>query len=176
MMYTMVELIHILSCIRIKKLLCFLYPRLILGNTLKALLKMLEMNLLMLNQMELNWKKVYIATTSAAAELCDNHDAPCYTMLCRYVFFFQMLLCHAQCILLSLTFCRRLMMKWNRGQLQFKKGRMMRISPCWTCTSRPHHQASSRRQVGQRVRFGFSRHACTKTAISSSYGIQIRCS
>ena len=25
---------------------------------------------------------VYIATTSAAAELCDNHDAPCYTMLC----------------------------------------------------------------------------------------------
>ena len=27
---------------------------------------------------------VYIATTSAAAELCDNHDAPCYIMLCRY--------------------------------------------------------------------------------------------
>ena len=27
---------------------------------------------------------VYIATTSAAAELCDSHDAPCYTMLCRY--------------------------------------------------------------------------------------------
>ena len=27
---------------------------------------------------------VYIATTSAAAELCDNHDAPCYTLLCRY--------------------------------------------------------------------------------------------
>ena len=26
---------------------------------------------------------IYIATTSAA-ELCDNHDAPCYTMLCRY--------------------------------------------------------------------------------------------
>ena len=29
-------------------------------------------------------KGFYIATTSAAAELCDNHDAPCYTMLCRY--------------------------------------------------------------------------------------------
>ena len=28
---------------------------------------------------------VYFATNSAAAELCDNHDAPCYTMLCRYV-------------------------------------------------------------------------------------------
>ena len=27
---------------------------------------------------------VYFATTSAAAELCDNHDAPCYTMLGRY--------------------------------------------------------------------------------------------
>ena len=27
---------------------------------------------------------VYLATNSAAAELCDNHDAPCYTMLCRY--------------------------------------------------------------------------------------------
>ena len=26
---------------------------------------------------------VYIATTSAAAALCDNPDAPCYTMLCR---------------------------------------------------------------------------------------------
>ena len=30
---------------------------------------------------------VYIAATSAAAKLCDNHDAPCYTMLCRYVSF-----------------------------------------------------------------------------------------
>ena len=28
---------------------------------------------------------LYLATNSAAAELCDNHDAPCYTMLCRYV-------------------------------------------------------------------------------------------
>ena len=28
---------------------------------------------------------VYLATNSAATELCDNHDAPCYTMLCRYV-------------------------------------------------------------------------------------------
>ena len=30
---------------------------------------------------------VYIATTSATAELCDNHDEPCYTMLCLYVSF-----------------------------------------------------------------------------------------
>ena len=34
-------------------------------------------------------KGVYIATTSAAAKLCDNHDAPCYTMLCRYVSFYE---------------------------------------------------------------------------------------
>jgi len=28
---------------------------------------------------------VYLATNSAAVELCDNHDAPYYTMLCQYV-------------------------------------------------------------------------------------------
>jgi len=32
-------------------------------------------------------KGIYIATTSAAAEICDNHDASSYTMLCRYVSF-----------------------------------------------------------------------------------------
>ena len=26
---------------------------------------------------------VYLASTCAAANLCDNPDAPCYTMLCR---------------------------------------------------------------------------------------------
>ena len=30
-------------------------------------------------------KGVYHATNFAATELCDNHDVPCYTMLCRYV-------------------------------------------------------------------------------------------
>ena len=30
---------------------------------------------------------VYIAKTSAAAALCDNPDAPCYTMLCRDICF-----------------------------------------------------------------------------------------
>ena len=34
-------------------------------------------------------KGVYIATTSAVAEICDNHDAPYYTMLCRYVSFYE---------------------------------------------------------------------------------------
>jgi hypothetical protein len=29
----------------------------------------------------------FIAKTSAIAELCDNPDAPCYTMLCRDVSF-----------------------------------------------------------------------------------------
>ena len=50
----------------------------------------------------------------------------------------------------------------------------MRTSPRWTCSSRPHHQASCHRQVGRRVQFGFSQHACTKMMISPSYGIQIR--
>jgi hypothetical protein len=53
---------------------------------------------------------------------------------------------------------------------------MMRTSPRRTCTSRPHHQATSHRQLELRVRFGFSRPPCTKTAISPSYGVQIRCS
>ena len=31
--------------------------------------------------------RTFIATTSASANLCDNHEAPCYTMLCRNVSF-----------------------------------------------------------------------------------------
>ena len=32
---------------------------------------------------------VFLATTSATAELCDNHDAPCYTMFCQDVSIFN---------------------------------------------------------------------------------------
>ena len=89
----MVELIHTLSCIRTKRLLCFLYLQLILGNILKSLLK-LKKNTPPTNESS-NAKSngiklkegVYLATTSTAAELCDNHDASCCTMLCRYVSF-----------------------------------------------------------------------------------------
>ena len=51
---------------------------------------------------------------------------------------------------------------------------MMRTSPCWTHARRPHLQATSRRQLGLRVRFGFSRQPCTKMAISPSYDIEKR--
>jgi hypothetical protein len=51
---------------------------------------------------------------------------------------------------------------------------LIRISPCWTYTSRPHHQATSHRQLVLRVRFEFSWPPCTKMAISPSYGVQIR--
>jgi len=91
-LHTMVELIHTLLCIRTKRLLCFFYPQLILGNILKHF-----------NEFAANDKKtppnndscdaqtngiklkdvVYIATTSAAAALCDNSDALYYTILCR---------------------------------------------------------------------------------------------
>ena len=67
-------------------------------------------------------------------------------------------------------------MGWSRGRLQFKKGRMMRTSPCWTCTSHDLPQVTSRNQLGFRVRFGFSRYTCTVSAISPSYDIKTRCS
>ena len=89
MLHTMIELIHTLLYIRTKRLLCFLYLQLILGNILKNMLKIKntppsnESSDAKPNGIKLK-DGVYLATTSAAAELCDNHDAPCYTMLCRY--------------------------------------------------------------------------------------------
>ena len=53
---------------------------------------------------------------------------------------------------------------------------VMRTSPCWTCSSWLHHQATSRRQLGLRVRFGISQKPCTQTVMSPSYVFQIRCS
>src|SRR6185312_2773594 len=87
---------------------------------------------------------------------------------------FQLLLCLAQCILLSLTFCRNLMLGWSRGRLQFKKGRMMRTSPHWTYANRPHLQVTSRLQLGFHIHLGFSLHPCTVSAISASYGVRMR--
>jgi hypothetical protein len=45
MLHIMVELIHILSCIRTRTLLCFLYRLLILGNIFVILLTMLKITL-----------------------------------------------------------------------------------------------------------------------------------
>ena len=110
-----------------KKLLCFFYRQLILGNILKSLLKILAINLLMLKQMELNWKDfiLLLHLLMLSFVIIMMHLA----ILCFVdMNLFQMLLCLAQCILLSLTFCRRLIIGWSRGRLQFKKGRMMRTS------------------------------------------------
>ena len=87
-----------------------------------------------------------------------------------------MILCLVPCFLLSLTFCRRLMMGWSRGRLQFKKGRMMRTSTCWTRSCHGLPQVTSHHQLGHHIRLGFSRHPCTVSALSPSYDIKTRCS
>jgi len=116
---------------------------------------------------------IYLTTNSAATELCDNYDAPCYTMLCRYVSStHDPMSCTLHPIVTN--FSRKLMMGWSRGRLQFKKGRMMRTSPCWTCMNRPHLQVTSRLQLGLHVHLGFSQHPCTVSAISPSYGVGMR--
>src|SRR5579871_2620836 len=85
-----------------------------------------------------------------------------------------MILCLV-CVLLSLTFCRGLfMMGWSRGRLQFKKGRMMRTSPRWTHARHVLPQVPSRLQLSRHVRFGFSRHTSTVSAISPTYDIETR--
>ena len=159
MPHTMVELIHILSCIRTKKLLCFLYRQLILGNILKSLLKLLAMNLLMLKQMELNWKKEFILLLHLlllSFVIIMMHLA----ILCFVdMKLFQMLLCLAQCIMLSITFCRRLIMGWSRGRLQFKKGRMMRTSLHRMRT----RWSPTRFQLGLRFLLGFQKQSAPKT-------------
>src|SRR6185312_7824759 len=86
----------------------------------------------------------------------------------------HMILCLVPYILLSLTFCRRLMMGWSRGRLQFKKGRMMRTSTCWTRSCHGLPQVTSRHQLGHHVRLGFSRHTCMVSVISPSYDVQMR--
>jgi hypothetical protein len=72
-----------------------------------------------------------LAKTSLNAENFVD-GAPCHTSFAD-IFHFHMilLLCLANCMLLSLTFCRSLMVGWSQGRLQFKKGRMMRTLPCW---------------------------------------------
>ena len=175
MLHTLVELIHTLSCIRTRRLLCFLYLLLILGNIFMSLLKLkkihlLAISLLMLNLKELNWNKVFILLLILLLQsfvITMMHLA----ILC---FVDMYLLCLVPCILLSLTFCRRLMMGWSRGRLQFKKGRMMRTSTCWTRSCHGLPQVTSHHQLGHHIRLGFSRHPCTVSAISHSYDVQMR--
>jgi hypothetical protein len=114
----------------------------------------------------------FIATTSATAKLCETMMH--LVMLCYpRMFVFSMLLCLV-CILLSLTFCRRLMMGWSQGRLQFKKVRIMRKSPRWIRARHILPHATSRLQFSCHVRFGFSQHPCTVSVISPSSGIKTR--
>jgi hypothetical protein len=56
-----------------------------------------------------------LAKTSLNAENFVD-GAPCHTMLCRHISFHMiLLLCLANCVLLSLTFCSSLMVGWSRG-------------------------------------------------------------
>ena len=81
MLYTMVELIHTLSYIRTRKLYCCLYLLRILLNMLMRLKKP-PTDITKNNGIQLKGG-AFLATTSATAELCDNPDAPCYTMFCQ---------------------------------------------------------------------------------------------
>lgn len=55
-----------------------------------------------------------------------------------------------------------------------KAMKLIRTSPHWTHTSRLLHRVTSRRQLAERVRFGFSRQPCTKSAVSPSSDVQTR--
>jgi hypothetical protein len=63
-----------------------------------------------------------------------------------------LLLCLANCVLLSLTFCRSLMVGWSRGRLHLKKGMMMRTSPCWIHSRFDLLWVRSNHQLGLHVR------------------------
>ena len=86
----------------------------------------------------------------------------------------HMILCLVPCILLSLTFRKSLMMGWSRERLQFKKGRMMRTSTCWTHSCHGLTKVISHHQLGHHVHLGFSQHSSTVSAISPSYGVRMR--
>jgi hypothetical protein len=60
------------------------------------------------------------------------------------------------------------------GWLQFNKGRIMRISPCWPRTHHVLPQAISRLQLSYHIWFGFSQPSTVST-ISPSYDTETRC-
>jgi hypothetical protein len=67
----------------------------------------------------IKWKEgAFIATTSVAAKLCENHDAPCYTILSQDVRVFNATM---SCMHSTVT---------NLLQ-DVDDGMMMRTSPCW---------------------------------------------
>jgi hypothetical protein len=114
-----------------------------------------------------------IAKTSLNAE--NYIDAAlCPTMLCRHVSFSH----DHNPIYSNLhpAFTNSLMVGWSQGQLQFKKGRIMRTSPRWIYMSHAVRQVTSCHQLGLRISFGFRRPPWTELATSPSYDIDARCS
>jgi hypothetical protein len=82
MLYTMVELIHTLSYIRTKKItLLPLSPTDIIKHSNEIKNKP-PTHIAKNNGIKLKGG-TFLATTSATAKLCDNPDAPCYTMFCQ---------------------------------------------------------------------------------------------
>jgi hypothetical protein len=66
----------------------------------------------------------------------------------------------------------RTLPRWSRGRLQFKKGRMMRTSPCWTHRHYGLFQVAIRPQLSCHVTLEFSRHVVTVLVITLSYDIK----
>jgi hypothetical protein len=62
--------------------------------------------------------------------------------------------------------------RWSRGRLQFKKGRMIRTSPCWTHRRYGLSQVIIHPQLSCHVTLGFSRYAVTISVITFSYDIK----
>ena len=120
MLYTMVELIHTLSYIKDKKItLLPLSPTDIIkhANEIK--------NKPPTDIAKNNGIKLKGGAFLDTAELCDNPDAPCYTMFCQP--FMSGALPAVTNLLQEL-----LMIGWSRGRLQFYKEGMMRASPRWS--------------------------------------------
>jgi len=110
---------------------------------------------------------VFLATTSATAELCDNHDAPCYTMFCQDVSIFNDTMSCAHSAVTNLL--QEIVVGMESRTTLIQDGEddediiiLDAHTPC------PPPQVTSRLQLGRRVRFGFNRHPCTVSAISLS--------
>ena len=113
-------------------------------------------------------------TNSTAAELCDNHDAPCYTMLCRYVSStHDPMSCTLHPIVTKLLQeiiddgMELRMTPIQEGEDEDDIAMLDTIMP-W---SSPSYKSL---QHDLHVHLGFSQHPCTVLAISPSYDVQMR--
>ena len=116
---------------------------------------------------------VYLATNSAAVELCDNHDAPYYTMLCQYVSStHDPMSCTLHPVVTNLLQEIDDEMESRTTPIQEREDDED------IATLDMHEPASSPSykslQHNLHVHLGFSQHPCTVLAISPSYGVRMR--